>query len=56
VIIVSDTSPISNLAIVGQLPLLEVIFQRVTIPATVYQDLVEGATQHVEISTALNLS
>jgi uncharacterized protein len=56
VIIVSDTSPISNLAIVGQIVLLKAIFQRVVIPEMVYKELVSGAVQHPEILLALNES
>ncbi|MBE9009713.1 DUF3368 domain-containing protein [Pseudanabaenaceae cyanobacterium LEGE 13415] len=53
-IVVSDTSPISNLAIVGQIALLEAIFQQVIVPEMVHQELLAGASQHSEILAALN--
>lgn len=45
-IVVSDTSPIINLAIIGQLDLLRQLYQRVIIPRAVYQEIaIEGAGQ-----------
>lgn len=45
-IVVSDTSPISNLATVGQLDLLKQIYGEVIIPETVYQEIINaGATE-----------
>ncbi|WP_293067681.1 hypothetical protein [Okeania sp. SIO2B3] len=45
-IVVSDTSPISNLATVGQLDLLKQIYGEVVIPETVYQEIINaGATE-----------
>ena len=38
-IIVSNTSPITSLAAVGQLDLLKQLYQRIIIPETVYQEL-----------------
>ncbi|MDJ0520163.1 MAG: hypothetical protein QNJ74_29215 [Trichodesmium sp. MO_231.B1] len=41
-----DTSPISNLATVGQLDLLKQIYGEVIIPETVYQEIINaGATE-----------
>lgn len=39
-IIVSDTSPITNLAAIGQLDLLRQLYGRVTIPQAVYNEMV----------------
>jgi predicted nucleic acid-binding protein len=39
VIIVSDTSPINNLAAIGQLHLLKALYEQVVIPEAVYQEL-----------------
>lgn len=39
-IVVSDTSPIINLAIIEQLHLLPTLFERVTIPYAVYHEIV----------------
>jgi predicted nucleic acid-binding protein len=39
VIIVSDTSPIINLAVVGQLNLLHQLYDEVVIPAAVYEEI-----------------
>lgn len=53
-IIVSNTSPITSLAAVGQLDLLKQLYQRIIIPETVYQELI-GANPTVpgakEVST-----
>jgi predicted nucleic acid-binding protein len=40
VIIVSDTSPITNLAAIGQLDLLRQLYSRVIIPEAVYNEMV----------------
>jgi predicted nucleic acid-binding protein len=40
VIIVSDTSPITNLAAIGQLDLLRQLYSNVTIPQAVYNEMV----------------
>jgi predicted nucleic acid-binding protein len=40
VIVVSDTSPITNLAAIGQLDLLRRLYQNVIIPAAVYSELI----------------
>jgi predicted nucleic acid-binding protein len=49
-IIVSDTSPISNLLIVGQLELIGQIYQQVVIPPTVDREV--RALQNFEIDLA----
>jgi len=41
VIIVSDTSPITNLAAIGQLDLLRQLYSRVIIPEAVYNEMVD---------------
>ena len=41
-IVVSNTSPISNLAAIGQLELLEQLYGNVIIPPTVYQELINS--------------
>ncbi|MEI7587400.1 DUF3368 domain-containing protein [Runella sp.] len=54
-IVVSDTSPIINLAMIGRLPLLQAVFNRIIIPQKVYEEMVlQGAGQPgaLEISTA----
>jgi len=44
-IIVSDTSPINNLAAIGQLHLLQQLYGNIIIPTAVYQELLNaGAT------------
>ena len=43
-IVVSDTSPIINLAVIGQLRLIPLLFERVVIPPAVYREVVvQGA-------------
>jgi len=46
VIVVSDTSPITNLAAVGQLDLLRQIYGRVIIPEAVFQELTAVGGHH----------
>jgi predicted nucleic acid-binding protein len=41
-IIVSDTSPISNLAAIGQLELLQKLYGNVIIPTAVYQEILDS--------------
>jgi len=46
VIVVSNTSPIANLAAIGQLDLLKQLYEKVTIPQAVYREItVVGAGQ-----------
>jgi uncharacterized protein len=40
-IVVSNTSPIINLAAVGRLELLRALFERIIIPVAVYHEIVE---------------
>jgi predicted nucleic acid-binding protein len=54
VIIVSDTSPINNLAAIGQLDLLRQLYNTVIIPEAVYQELTETeipAAGAIEVQT-----
>ncbi|WP_243146643.1 hypothetical protein [Scytonema sp. UIC 10036] len=41
-IVVSDTSPISNLAAIGQLELLQQLYSTVIIPTAVYRELLNS--------------
>jgi uncharacterized protein len=41
-IIVSDTSPISNLSAIGQLKLLQQLYGNVVIPTAVYQEIINS--------------
>ncbi len=43
-IVVSDTSPINNLAAIGQLGLLQQLYGNVIIPTAVYQELLDAGT------------
>lgn len=45
-IVVSDTSPITNLAAIGQLDLLRLLYQKVILPEAVYQELTASGGQH----------
>lgn len=45
-IVVSDTSPITNLAAIGQLDLLRQLYQQVIIPEAVFQELMTQGGQH----------
>jgi uncharacterized protein len=40
VIVVSDTSPITNLAAIGQLDLLRMLYKTIVIPTAVYNEMV----------------
>ncbi len=48
-LVVSDTSPITNLIQIGQLDLLRLLFGQVIIPKTVYDELVELPHQLIAI-------
>ena len=41
-IVVSNTSPISNLAAIGQLDLLQQLYGTIIIPPAVYQELINS--------------
>ena len=43
-IVVSNTSPILNLAVIGQLDLLQMLYDRVTVPQAVYDEIVVQGT------------
>lgn len=52
-IVVSDTSPLMNLAVVGRLDLLQRLFHEVLIPEAVYDELVvDGKAGETEIRSA----
>ncbi|MFZ4476385.1 MAG: DUF3368 domain-containing protein [Saprospiraceae bacterium] len=54
-IVVSDTSPIINLAMIGRLSLLPAVFNRVIIPQKVFEEIVSQGTDlpgALEITTA----
>jgi len=56
VIIVSDTSPLMNLAVVGQLQLLQQLYDTVIIPGAVWNELSTLSSQHPEVATVQTLS
>jgi uncharacterized protein len=49
-VIVSDTSPISNLAKVGQINLLQELYKTVLIPTAVYDELLDERARATVIS------
>ncbi len=55
-IVVSDTSPLSGLAIVGQLSLLRGLYGQIVIPAAVAEELARGGQDDARISQVLTLS
>ena len=55
VIVVSNTSPISNLAMVGQLTILQEIYTRIIIPTAVYNELTDEGAGDV-VATAVQSS
>ena len=54
-IIVSDTSPLNGLVIVGYLPLLQQIYGRVLIPPAVANELKRGGENDSRITQVLSL-
>jgi predicted nucleic acid-binding protein len=56
VIVISDTSPLSGLAIVGQLSLLQVLYGQIVIPEAVASELRRGGQDDPRIAQALTLS
>lgn len=48
-IVVSDTSPISNLAAIGKLGLLEQLYGSVIIPTAVYQELLNSGSTDLAV-------
>ena len=55
VIVVSNTSPISNLAMVGQLTILQEIYSKIIIPTAVYNELTDEGAGDV-VATAVQTS
>ena len=55
-IVISDTSPLSGLAIVGQLSLLQVLYGQIVIPEAVASELRRGAQDDSRIAQVLTLS
>ena len=41
-IVVSNTSPLSNLAAIGRLELLQQLYGRILIPPAVYQEIIDS--------------
>jgi hypothetical protein len=56
VIVVSNTSPISNLIVVGHINLLHQLFKTVVIPEVVYQELLANGENHVVTQTVKKLN
>jgi predicted nucleic acid-binding protein len=46
-IVISDTSPITNLAAIGQLDILRVLYGQIIIPVAVYNELVQAPCQPI---------
>ncbi len=44
-IVVSNTSPLSNLAAIGKLELLQQLYGKVFIPPAVYQEIIDSVKQ-----------
>ena len=55
-IVVSDTSPLMNLAVVGQLQLLHQLYDTVIIPEAVWNELSTLSSQHPEVTAVQTLS
>ncbi|MGB7251798.1 MAG: DUF3368 domain-containing protein [Phormidesmis sp.] len=55
-IVVSDTSPLSGLAIVGKLPLLQALYRQIVIPEAVAIELRRGGQDEPRIAQVLALS
>jgi uncharacterized protein len=53
VIIISDTSPIANLVVVGYIDLLPQLFGTIVIPDVVYQELLANGTSHPVTQTVM---
>jgi len=56
VIIVSDTSPLMNLAVVGHLELLHQLYDTVLIPEAVWNELTSLSSQYPEVATVQTLT
>lgn len=55
-IIVSDTSPLMNLAVVGHLELLHQLYDTVLIPEAVWNELTSLSSQYPEVATVQTLT
>lgn len=55
-IVISDTSPLSGLAIVGELPLLQALYGQIVIPEAVASELRRGGQDDPRIAQVLTLS
>lgn len=55
-IIVSDTSPISNLAAIGRLDLLQQLYGTVVIPLAVYQEIINSGSTDPATLAVQNLN
>ena len=55
-IVISDTSPLSGLAIVGQLSLLQALYGQIVIPEAVASELRRGAQDDARIAQVLTLN
>lgn len=54
-LIVSNTSPLSNLGMIGQLPLLQQIYPKVIIPPMVHSELMRLSVIQTEIASLITL-
>ena len=54
-LIISDTSPLMNLAVVGYLELLQQLYDTVIIPEAVWNELSALSSQHPEVATVQTL-
>jgi predicted nucleic acid-binding protein len=54
--IISDTSPLMNLAVVGHLELLHELYDTVIIPEVVWNELSNLSSQHPEVAVVQTLS
>ena len=53
-LVVSDTTPISELSKVGELSLLQALFEEVTIPNEVYAELIAGSHSAATLVSTLD--
>ncbi len=54
-IVVSNTSPIANLTVVGQVDLLPQLFGAIVIPEMVYQELIANGEHHPVTNTVMTV-
>lgn len=55
-LVISDTSPISNLILIGKLFLLKKIFETIIIPEAVYLEIIELKKFNVDLTEFINAS